>query len=215
MVSDFCSDDNPEERVSNFHGEPEKGEFKHVLIRDLNDLIASAEHMLSQPRHFNQDCLSNNLKLENLSFGSVNEQNDAKRFSYLLDANENVPVIKSCDRFNDSNICRSITEFEAYFPFSMFCDVNSWLRNTSVNNSEQLIDTEFPVRSVNSSKCIFSKDSSVKFVAGCVKTSSSSGRPDTSIGVRQAANTIGVIGQCHRHSSDSVRLVSQLAIVGL
>ena len=55
-VSDFCSDDNPEERVSNFHGEPEKGEFKHVLIRDLNDLIASAEHMLSQPRHFNQNC---------------------------------------------------------------------------------------------------------------------------------------------------------------
>ena len=108
-------------------------------------MIASAEHMLSQPRHFDQDGLNDNLKLENLSFGSVNEHNDAKRFSYLLDANENVPVIKPCDRFNDSNICRSITEFEAYFPLSMFCDVNSWLRNTSVNNSQQLI-AEVPLR---------------------------------------------------------------------
>ena len=181
-------------------------------------MIASAEHMLSQPRHFDQDCLNDNLKLENLSLGFVNEQNDAKRFSYLLDANENVPVIKSCDRFNDSNICRSVSESEDCFPDSIFSHValvNSLLHNTSVNNSEQLIDTEFPVRSVNSSKCMFSKDSSVKFVAGCVKTSSSSCRPNTSIGVRQAAKTIGVIGQCHRHSSDSVRLVSQLAIVGL
>jgi hypothetical protein len=55
-VSIFCSDDDPKEQVANLHGEPEKGEFKHVLLRDLDDLIASAEHMLSQPRHFNQNC---------------------------------------------------------------------------------------------------------------------------------------------------------------
>ena len=32
-VSNYCSDDNPEESASNFHGEPVKGEFKHVFIR--------------------------------------------------------------------------------------------------------------------------------------------------------------------------------------
>ena len=67
------------------------------------------------------------------------------------------------------------------------------------------------MRSVNSSKCMLSKDSSVKFVASCVKSSPSSGRPNTSIGVRQVAKTIGVIGQCHRYSSESVGLLSQLA----
>ena len=81
--------------------------------------------------------------MENLSFGSVNEQNDAKRFSYLLDANENVPVIKSCDRFKASNIYRSVSESEDCFPDSILSHVthvNSLLHNTSVNNSEQLID---------------------------------------------------------------------------
>ena len=115
------------------------------MIRDLNDLIASAEHMLSQPRHLNQDCLNDNLKLENLSFGSVNEHNDAKRFSYLLDANENVPVIKPCDRFNDSNICKSVSESEDCFPDFIVSHVNSLLHNTSVNNSQQLI-AEVPLR---------------------------------------------------------------------
>ena len=210
-ASNFCPDKDPQKNVSNFHGEPKEGDFKHALIGALDDLIASAENMLS----FDQECLNDNLKLDR-SPDSVNKrQNDVNTIYNLLVANEDMPNIKSCDRFNYSDISRNMCEQEDYSSFSIFHDANYLLPNTSVNNTKQLNDTEFLVRNVNAVNactCTLENSSSIKIVAGDRDASLSSDRPDVSICITQVSNTID-IGQCNRPSRSVARVesFSQLA----